>query len=81
MGTICKLQINTVTQSLDLSIIYGSSDATALSLRAGIGGRLFVDVRGNRQWMPSAMNKSAFCDNIQSPYDVCYAAGECLIVF
>ncbi|KAK9306660.1 hypothetical protein QLX08_002738 [Tetragonisca angustula] len=68
-------QLNDVTHFLDLSLVYGSSDQLANSLRAGVGGRMVVDIRRNREWPPSAANKSATCD-ITSPNEVCYQAGD-----
>ncbi|OXU24803.1 hypothetical protein TSAR_007677, partial [Trichomalopsis sarcophagae] len=68
-------QLTVVSHFLDLSIIYGSSDAVAASLRAGVGGRLITDVRGNREWLPQATNKSGTCD-IYGDADVCYTSGD-----
>lgn len=68
-------QMNVVTHFLDLSIVYGSNDQVAANLRAGVNGRLRVDVRTNREWPPSAPNASESCD-IVSPVEVCYLAGK-----
>ncbi|XP_012141532.2 peroxidase [Megachile rotundata] len=68
-------QLNTVTHLLDLSLVYGSSDQTAAGLRAGVGGRLNVDVRHDREWPPAAMNKSQSCENMGDE-GVCYQAGD-----
>ncbi|KAG6798480.1 peroxidase [Apis mellifera caucasica] len=68
-------QMNVVTHFLDLSIVYGSNDQVAANLRAGVNGRLRVDVRTNREWPPSALNASESCD-IVSPVEVCYLAGD-----
>ncbi|XP_046420327.1 peroxidase-like [Neodiprion fabricii] len=68
-------QLTTVTGWLDLSIVYGSDDQTAASLRAGIGGRLNVDVRNGREWPPAALNKSAICD-VESDAEICYRTGD-----
>ncbi|XP_014230679.1 peroxidase [Trichogramma pretiosum] len=67
-------QLTTVSHFLDLSVVYGSDDETAARLRAGVGGRLVVDVRGNREWLPPADNRSAACD--VSGQEVCYSAGD-----
>lgn len=67
--------MNTVSQYLDLSIVYGSSDEVAASLRAGFGGRLNVELKNNREFPPPASNKSAVCDTIYE-FETCYAAGE-----
>ncbi|XP_031834050.1 peroxidase isoform X2 [Nomia melanderi] len=68
-------QLNVVTHFLDLSLVYGSNDRTAANLRAGVGGRLNVDVRNNREWPPAATNKSGTCDTVD-PNEVCYQAGD-----
>ncbi|KAG9434627.1 peroxidase [Apis mellifera carnica] len=68
-------QMNVVTHFLDLSIVYGSNDQVAANLRAGVNGRLRVDVRTNREWPPSAPNASESCD-IVSPVEVCYLAEQ-----
>ncbi|XP_043797588.1 peroxidase isoform X1 [Apis laboriosa] len=68
-------QLNVVTHFLDLSLVYGSSDQVAANLRAGVNGRLRVDVRTNREWLPSAPNASESCD-IVKPVEVCYLAGD-----
>lgn len=68
-------QLNIVTHYLDLSLVYGSSDEVATSLRAGFGGRLNVEVKNNREFPPPAANKSATCDTIYE-FEPCYAAGE-----
>lgn len=68
-------QITAATHYLDLSLVYGSDEDTARSLRTGSGGRLAVDIRNNRHWLPSAANKSASC-NSNGAQDVCYAAGD-----
>ncbi|XP_076249347.1 peroxidase [Calliopsis andreniformis] len=68
-------QVNGVTHFLDLSLVYGSSNEMTMSLRAGLGGRLNVDIRGNKQWPPQAVNKSQLCD-ITTPNDICYKTGD-----
>ncbi|XP_043490799.1 peroxidase-like [Polistes fuscatus] len=68
-------QLTSVTHYLDLSIVYGSTDQVANNVRARIAGRLRVDIRDNREWLPSAENKSAIC-NIDSQDEICYAAGD-----
>ncbi|XP_076625246.1 peroxidase [Colletes latitarsis] len=68
-------QLTVVTHYLDLSLVYGSSDQVAASLRAGVGGRLNVDVRHNREWPPAAANKSQVCDTTE-PEEVCYQTGD-----
>ncbi|XP_076294516.1 peroxidase [Lasioglossum baleicum] len=68
-------QLSVVTHYLDLSLVYGSSDQVAASLRAGAGGRLNVDVRHNREWPPAAANKSQSCEFVD-PNEVCYQTGD-----
>lgn len=67
--------MNTVTHYLDLSLVYGPSDAVAASLRAGFGGRLNIELKNNREFPPSVSNKSATCDTIYE-FEACYATGE-----
>ena len=62
-----------VTHFLDLSIVYGSSNEIAAGLRAGVGGRLIVEVRGNREWLPSSQNRTADCEQFAQ---VCYRSGK-----
>lgn len=68
-------QLNTVTHYLDLSLVYGSNDETAASLRAGFGGRLNVELKDNREFPPSAPNKTAVCDTVYD-FEPCYATGD-----
>ncbi|KAJ8676078.1 hypothetical protein QAD02_011864 [Eretmocerus hayati] len=68
-------QLTVVSAFLDLSTTYGTTNEIAASLRARVGGRLITEVRGNREWLPSAANKSASCD-IYGESDVCYASGD-----
>ncbi|XP_043462136.1 peroxidase-like [Leptopilina heterotoma] len=65
-------QLTVVSHYMDLSLVYGSSNDVAASLRAGVGGRLVVEVRGNREWLPSAQNRSACHEGAQ----VCYRSGD-----
>jgi hypothetical protein len=59
---------------------YGSSDSVAASLRTGVGGRLNVDVRRNREYLPHATNKSGSCD-VSHEAEVCYASGTLISFF
>lgn len=70
-------QLTVVTNFLDLSLVYGSSDDVAAGLRAGVGGRLVTDVRGNREWLPQATNKTDDCE-LENDNEICYASGEFL---
>lgn len=60
---------------MDLSLVYGSSDQLATSLRAGVGGRMNVEIRRNREWPPMATNKSQLCETTD-PNEICYQAGK-----
>ena len=60
---------------MDLSVVYGNSDNDIANLRARRGGRLRVDVRSNREWLPQTTNKTGTCD-VQSEAEICYAAGN-----
>ncbi|CAK9801255.1 Pxd [Anthophora quadrimaculata] len=68
-------QLSVVTHYLDLSLVYGSSAQLAATLRAGIGGRMNVDIRQNREWPPAALNKSELCETM-NPNEVCYQTGD-----
>ncbi|KAH0955585.1 hypothetical protein HN011_012119 [Eciton burchellii] len=68
-------QLNTVSHYLDLSLVYGSSDDVAASLRAGSGGRLNVDLKKSREFPPEASNKTAICDLVEES-EPCYATGD-----
>ncbi|XP_036148633.1 peroxidase [Monomorium pharaonis] len=68
-------QLNTVTHYLDLSLVYGSNDEVAASLRAGFGGRLKVELKHNREFPPSAPNKTTMCDTVYES-EPCYATGD-----
>ncbi|XP_012238866.1 peroxidase isoform X2 [Bombus impatiens] len=68
-------QLTVVTHFLDLSLVYGSSDQLATSLRAGVGGRMNVEIRRNREWPPMATNKSQLCETTD-PNEICYQAGD-----
>ncbi|XP_020300497.1 peroxidase-like [Pseudomyrmex gracilis] len=68
-------QLNTVTHYLDLSLVYGSSDEIAANLRTGSGGRLNTELKNNREFPPSAPNKTAVCDMVYE-FEPCYATGD-----
>ncbi|KAL0125820.1 hypothetical protein PUN28_004702 [Cardiocondyla obscurior] len=68
-------QLNTVTHYLDLSIVYGLNDEAAANLRTGYGGRLEVELKNNREFPPSATNKSTVCDTVYE-FESCYATGD-----
>lgn len=60
---------------MDLSLVYGSNNDVAASLRAGFGGRLLVEVKKNQEFPPEALNKTAMCDLVYEN-EPCYATGE-----
>ncbi|XP_032681178.1 peroxidase-like [Odontomachus brunneus] len=68
-------QLNTVTHYLDLSLVYGSSDQVATSLRAGFGGRLNVELKNTREFPPQVSNKSTICETMYE-HEPCYATGD-----
>lgn len=68
-------QLNTVTHYLDLSLVYGSNNEVAASLRAGFDGRLNVELKHNREFPPSVPNKTATCDTVYE-FEPCYATGK-----
>ncbi|KAG8035072.1 hypothetical protein G9C98_001562 [Cotesia typhae] len=67
-------QVTQVTQFLDLSLVYGSSDTQAAKLRKFQGGKLRSQVRRQREWLPPG-NASEECV-IERPSDICYEAGD-----
>ncbi|KAJ1520516.1 hypothetical protein ONE63_003639 [Megalurothrips usitatus] len=68
-------QLTTVTSFLDLSLVYGSNQALADTLRERQGGRLIVEVRRGREYPPTNPNKTEVCDG-EGPGEVCYLAGD-----
>ncbi|GLV44095.1 Peroxidase [Carabus blaptoides fortunei] len=67
-------QINSVTQYIDLSLVYGSNKTTALSLRQCKGGLLSTS-SGPRVFLPLSSNPIIDC-NVPSPNGTCYRAGD-----
>ncbi|XP_015832935.2 peroxidase [Tribolium castaneum] len=68
-------QLTAVNHYLDLSIVYGNSDQINQQVRQFQGGRLRVEVRDGKEWLPRSTNASGVC-SIQSPQEVCYLAGD-----
>lgn len=68
-------QLTVVTHFMDLSLVYGNSDAQNRPIRALIGGRLAVVERNGYEWPPQARNATASCD-VQSQNEVCYQTGD-----
>lgn len=64
-----------VNHFLDLSIVYGNNNDVNRQVREFRGGRLRVDVRRGKEWLPRAANATASC-SIQSPQEACYFAGD-----
>lgn len=69
-------QINIVTSYLDLSHIYGNSDAQLKAIRSFTNGRLIVDVRANKTWPPKQQFPAQVCTGAASPIENCYASGD-----
>lgn len=65
-----------VTHWMDVSIVYGSDDQLASSLRAFKGGLLRYEYRNGKIWPPSNTNKSLVCEGQQSVEQACYMAGK-----
>ncbi|XP_017785895.1 PREDICTED: peroxidase [Nicrophorus vespilloides] len=68
-------QLTVVNHFLDLSIVYGNNNDVNRQVREFRGGRLRVDVRRGKEWLPRAANATASC-SIQSPQEACYFAGD-----
>ena len=60
---------------MDLSLVYGNSDAQNRPIRAFQGGRLAVAERNGYEWPPQAQNASASCD-VQENDEICYQTGD-----
>uniref|UniRef100_A0A182RSK4 Chorion peroxidase n=1 Tax=Anopheles funestus TaxID=62324 RepID=A0A182RSK4_ANOFN len=72
----CKLgygkQVNRITHFIDGSVVYGSSDATAASLRTFNGGRLLSTFPSGEELLPFTKNRDA-CE----PWaEACFRAGD-----
>ncbi|ODM94915.1 Chorion peroxidase [Orchesella cincta] len=65
-------QMTQVTHLLDGSMIYGSTERRATSLREGVGGRLLVQTNGGREHMPANPNECS--DANQEKF--CFRAGD-----
>ncbi|XP_053597981.1 peroxidase [Microplitis demolitor] len=70
-------QITLVTQFLDLSVLYGSSESQARNLRKFQGGKMRTQIRRQREWLPPAnpVNVTGQCV-IETQNHVCYDAGD-----
>ncbi|GBP47662.1 Peroxidase [Eumeta japonica] len=64
-------QLNAVTSFLDLSVVYGSSDEVAKSLRTFTGGRLKVACHHGEDFPPQADNVTQTCDVAASKNELC----------
>ncbi|KAK6617631.1 hypothetical protein RUM44_005219 [Polyplax serrata] len=70
-------QISVVSHWIDGSMVYGSDDQTAQSLRAFRKGKLLSEYRGGREWLPTNVNRSMVCEGLsQHGVGSCYAAGD-----
>ncbi|XP_049543970.1 peroxidase-like [Anopheles darlingi] len=68
-------QINSVTSFLDLSLVYGNTQAESLQLRTLTGGLLKVETRGGSDWPPRHPNASTTC-TLRTPLEACYLTGD-----
>lgn len=74
---ITYFQISVVSHWIDGSMVYGSDDQTAQSLRAFRKGKLLSEYRGGREWLPTNVNRSMVCEGLsQHGVGSCYAAGN-----
>ncbi|XP_043462014.1 peroxidase-like [Leptopilina heterotoma] len=62
-------QLTGTTHYLDMSLVYGSTDKEAASLREFKRGRLLTDIRGNQEWPPHG-------DTCDKKAEVCYRTGK-----
>jgi peroxidase len=65
-------QFTEVTNYLDLSLVYGSSDEQLGPIRAFHSGRMLVEQRLGQEWPPQ--NPNATCNGNQG--ETCYLAGD-----
>ncbi|EEB11263.1 Peroxidase precursor, putative [Pediculus humanus corporis] len=69
-------QVSIVNHWLDGSIVYGSDDETARSLRTFSKGKLITESREGREWPPTNVNRSMICEGLsQNGFGSCYASG------
>lgn len=68
-------QLTAVTSYLDLSLVYGNSEAQNRPIRAFQNGRMVVERRNGGEWPPQQTNASAGCD-VETPRETCYLAGD-----
>lgn len=68
-------QLTTVTAYMDLSLVYGSSEAQNQPIRLFQAGRMVVDQRNGGEWPPQSPNATTDCD-IPTPDEVCYLGGD-----
>nr|CAJ2313429.1 Peroxidase [Metisa plana] len=69
-------KLNTVTSFLDLSVVYGSSDEQAESLRTFTGGRLKVNCYHGDDFLPQVDNVKKICPAVRSQEELCFKAGD-----
>lgn len=69
-----------VTSFIDASLLYGSDDNTANSLRSFVNGKLRRQVGPNgRSYLPNIKNPTQFC-NVLNDNSVCYISGNYYIL-
>ncbi|XP_043462105.1 peroxidase-like [Leptopilina heterotoma] len=62
-------QLTMTTAYFDLSLVYGSTDKEAASLREHKGGRLLTEIRGDQEWPPRS-------DTCVPNAETCYKTGD-----
>ncbi|CAH1100327.1 unnamed protein product [Psylliodes chrysocephalus] len=67
-------QLSEVNSYLDLSIIYGQTYKDHKTLRTFINGTLLVDIRNNREWLPSSVK--SLCTGNFNTAERCYRSGD-----
>ncbi|XP_028140845.1 peroxidase-like [Diabrotica virgifera virgifera] len=67
-------QITSVTASLDLSIVYGSTNKIHQTLRAFKNGLLLTETRNGQEWPPSAHRSG--CPLLLKHENTCYRSGD-----
>lgn len=68
-------QISVVTAFLDLSLIYGNSEAELKPIRSYEGGRLKMDKVNGKEYPPHNPNGDKICF-VESPGETCFLGGD-----
>lgn len=76
MISVCVFQQLGVTSFLDASMLYGSDDQTAKSLRSFVDGKLKKQLGPyGKTFLPNVANATQVC-NVAKDDAVCYVAGN-----